>query len=41
VLDSVPKGTEETNATAFTKGCDYGFAVLKGQEKKATGKAGA
>jgi 2-oxoglutarate ferredoxin oxidoreductase subunit gamma len=41
VLDSVPKGTEETNAAAFNKGCDYGSAVLKGQEKKATGKTGA
>ncbi len=41
VLESVPKGTEETNATAFHKGCDYGYAVLKGLEKKATGKTGA
>jgi 2-oxoglutarate ferredoxin oxidoreductase subunit gamma len=41
VLDSVPKGTEKTNTTAFNKGCDYGFAVLKGREKKATGKTGA
>ena len=41
VLDSVPKATEEMNATAFQKGCDYGLAVLKGQEKKATGKTGA
>ena len=41
VLDSVPKGTEEMNSMAFNKGCDYGFAVLKGREKKATGKTGA
>ena len=41
VTDSVPKGTEEMNTTAFNKGYDYGLAVLKGREKKATGKAGA
>lgn len=41
VLDSVPKGTEEMNSTAFNKGFDYGLAVLKGLEKKATGKTGA
>ena len=41
VVTSVPKGTEEMNSTAFNKGCDYGFAVLKGREKKATGKTGA
>ncbi|MBW2203584.1 MAG: 2-oxoacid:acceptor oxidoreductase family protein [Deltaproteobacteria bacterium] len=41
VSDSVPKGTEEMNGTAFNKGYDYGLAVLKGREKKATGKAGA
>jgi len=41
VMKSVPKGTEEMNATAFNKGCDYGLAVLKGREKKAKGKAGA
>jgi len=41
VTDSVPKGTEEMNGTAFNKGYDYGLAVLKGREKKATGKAGA
>ena len=41
VMKSVPKGTEEMNATAFNKGCDYGLAVLKGREKKASGKAGA
>jgi 2-oxoglutarate ferredoxin oxidoreductase subunit gamma len=41
VMKSVPKGSEEMNATAFNKGCDYGQAVLKGREKKASGKAGA
>ncbi len=41
VMDSVPKGTEEMNAAAFTKGCDYGLAMFKGRQKKATGKAEA
>jgi 2-oxoglutarate ferredoxin oxidoreductase subunit gamma len=41
VLKSVPKGTEEMNVTAFTKGLDYGRAVLKGRQKKAKGKTGA
>ena len=41
VIGAVPKGTEEMNAAAFNKGCDYGFAVLKGRKKKATGKTGA
>ena len=41
VIGAVPKGTEEMNAAAFDKGCDYGFAVLKGRKKKATGKTGA
>ncbi len=41
VIESVPKGTEDMNAAAFNKGCDYGFAVLKGRKKKATGKTGA
>ena len=41
VADSVPKGTEKMNETAFKKGCDYGFAVLKGRQKKANGKTGA
>ncbi|MCD6304888.1 MAG: 2-oxoacid:acceptor oxidoreductase family protein [Deltaproteobacteria bacterium] len=41
VMKSVPKGTEEMNANAFNKGCDYGVAVLKGREKKAKGKTGA
>lgn len=37
---SVPRGTEEMNARAFSKGLDYGMAVLKGREKKATQKTG-
>ena len=41
VAGSVPKGTEEMNLTAFERGCDHGLAVLKGREKKATGKPGA
>lgn len=41
VVESVPKGTEEMNRTAFDKGCDYGLALLKGREKKAKGRAGA
>jgi len=40
VANSVPKGTEEMNLTAFNKGFDYGLAVLKGREKKAAGKTG-
>jgi len=41
VMHSVPKGTEKMNEAAFNKGCDYGLAVLKGREKKASGKPGA
>lgn len=41
VISSVPKGTEKMNETAFNKGCDYGQALLKGREKKATGQRGA
>ena len=41
IMESVPKGTEKMNITAFNKGCDYGLALLKGRKKKATGKAGA
>lgn len=41
VNESVPKGTEKKNIKAFTKGYDYGLAVLKGREKKASGKTGA
>ena len=40
VMQSVPKGTEEMNIAAYSKGHDYGLAVLKGRRKKATGKAG-
>jgi len=40
VVSSVPKGTEEMNSTAFSKGADFGLALLKGREKKATGKTG-
>lgn len=41
VTESVPKGTEKMNIKAFTKGYDYGLAVLKGREKKASGHRGA
>ncbi|MBU0988428.1 MAG: 2-oxoacid:acceptor oxidoreductase family protein [Proteobacteria bacterium] len=41
VEESVPKGTEALNIKAFTKGCDYGLAVLKGRRKKAAGRTGA
>jgi len=41
VIESVPKGTEEMNTTAFNKGYDYGRAIFKGRQKKAEGKAGA
>jgi 2-oxoglutarate ferredoxin oxidoreductase subunit gamma len=40
VLSSVPKGTEEMNLKAFTKGYEYGLATLKGQRKKAAGQIG-
>ncbi|RJR20971.1 MAG: pyruvate ferredoxin oxidoreductase [Desulfobacteraceae bacterium] len=41
VSSSVPRGTAEKNIAAFNKGYDYGLAVLKGRQKKATGRAGA
>ncbi|MFZ5572166.1 MAG: 2-oxoacid:acceptor oxidoreductase family protein [Thermodesulfobacteriota bacterium] len=41
VTSSVPKGTEEMNLKAFTKGYDYGLSKLKGREKKAAGQTGA
>lgn len=41
VIESVPKGTEGMNFTAFSKGWDSGLARLKGQEKKASGQTGA
>ena len=39
-MNTVPKGTEEANIAAFTKGADYGAATLKGRKKKAAGKTG-
>ncbi|VBB45210.1 2-oxoglutarate synthase subunit KorC [uncultured Desulfatiglans sp.] len=41
VAASVPKGTETTNLKAFSKGWDYGRALLKGRQKKAEGRTGA
>ncbi len=41
IRQSVPRGTEELNLTAFAKGYDHGLAVLKGREKKAAGQTGA
>lgn len=41
VTESVPKGTEKMNLTAFGKGYDYGLSRLKGLERKAAGKTGA
>ena len=41
VTESVPKGTEKTNIKAFRKGYDYGMAILKGRQKKASGNRGA
>ncbi len=41
VTSSVPKGTEEKNIIAFTKGYDYGLSKIKGREKKVIGRAGA
>ena len=41
VTESVPKGTEKMNIKAFSKGYDYGLAVLKGRKKKASGNRGA
>lgn len=41
VVDSVPKGTEKLNTSAFNKGFEYGMATLKGRQKKAEGKKGA
>lgn len=34
VLSLVPKGTEEMNSKAFTKGFDYGLSTLRGKRKK-------
>jgi 2-oxoglutarate ferredoxin oxidoreductase subunit gamma len=41
VEESVPRGTEEANIKAFTRGSDYGLALLRGRQKKAAGKTGA
>ena len=41
VTDSVPKGTEQMNLTAFNKGYDFGLATLKGRRKRAAEKRGA
>ncbi len=41
IRGSVPKGTEDRNIEAFTKGYDYGLSTLKGREKRAAGKTGA
>ncbi len=41
VAESVPKGTEDMNIKAFTKGHDYGLSVLKSRQKKAAGITGA
>lgn len=38
VAESVPKGTEESNIAAFSKGYDFGLATLKSRQKKAEGK---
>lgn len=40
IAKSVPKGTEERNVEAFTKGYDYGLSTLKGREKRAAGQTG-
>ena len=40
VKESVPKGTEDMNISAFNKGYDYGVAVLKGRQKKAAAGKG-
>ncbi|MFZ2445756.1 MAG: 2-oxoacid:acceptor oxidoreductase family protein [Syntrophobacteraceae bacterium] len=41
VSDSVPRGTEQANAAAFTKGYDFGLAILKARRKKAAGMKGS
>jgi 2-oxoglutarate ferredoxin oxidoreductase subunit gamma len=40
VTSSVPKGTEKLNIAAFTKGFEFGQSVLKGKERKASGRTG-
>ena len=41
VRQSVPRGTEDRNIEAFTKGYDYGLSTLKGRKKRAAGQTGA
>jgi 2-oxoglutarate ferredoxin oxidoreductase subunit gamma len=41
VTSTVPKGTEELNLKAFTRGWDYGVATLKARNKRAAERAGA
>ncbi|MEN6441271.1 MAG: 2-oxoacid:acceptor oxidoreductase family protein [Syntrophobacter sp.] len=41
VSDSVPRGTEQANASAFNKGYEFGQAVLKARRKKAEAGKGA
>jgi 2-oxoglutarate ferredoxin oxidoreductase subunit gamma len=41
VAGAVPKNTIDMNLNAFTKGHDYGLAILKGRMKKAEGNKGA
>lgn len=38
VAESVPKGTAESNVSAFNKGYEFGLATLKSRQKKAEGK---
>ena len=40
ITKSVPKGTEERNIEAYTKGYDYGLSTLKAREKRAAGQTG-
>ncbi|MEM5789930.1 MAG: 2-oxoacid:acceptor oxidoreductase family protein [Syntrophobacteraceae bacterium] len=40
ILDLVPKGTEDANTAAFSKGHDFGLAVLKARRKKAAAAKG-
>jgi 2-oxoglutarate ferredoxin oxidoreductase subunit gamma len=41
VTSTVPKGTEELNLKAFTRGWDYGVATLKARNKRAAERTGA
>ncbi len=41
VTSSVPKGTEEKNIKAFTRGYEYGLSKLKAREEKGLKKTGA